>query len=227
MLCTFAGMTSLALNSKLSKFMTRSFSEGFFFKKLENICKKNLREILLANWFIGWLARKLACWFKVMLRFKVMIFDRKTVRKRKENRFDCFFIYMIGNLKLRSLTLSWRRSLSYRNQSIDLQSKWMNWFLYDSDFCHERVNLNILKVICYGSYYSSFKIQFFSYSNLIKLNCFQLLNFDNCKEILTGNAYDLSLSDLRACEVPTTRFGSLLIIGSYQLSLCICDSYNL
>lgn len=103
----------------------------------------------------------------------------------------------------------------------------MNWFLYDSDFCHERVNLNILKVICYGSYYSSFKIQFFSYSNLIKLNCFQLLNFDNCKEILTGNAYDLSLSDLRGCEVPTTRFGSLLIIGSYQLSLCICDSYNL
>ena len=30
------------------------------------------------------------------------------------------------------LTLSWRRPLSYRNQSIDLQSKSMDWFLYDN-----------------------------------------------------------------------------------------------
>ena len=40
----------------------------------------------------------------------------------------------------RSLTLSWRRSLSYRNQSIDLQSKSMDWVLYDRDLRHERVN---------------------------------------------------------------------------------------
>ena len=39
------------------------------------------------------------------------------------------------------LTLSWRRSLSYRNQSIDLQGKSMNWFLYDKDLRHERVEL--------------------------------------------------------------------------------------
>ena len=37
------------------------------------------------------------------------------------------------------LTLSWRRSLSYRNQSIDLLSKSMEWFLNDRDICHERV----------------------------------------------------------------------------------------
>ena len=36
------------------------------------------------------------------------------------------------------LTFSWRRRLSYRNQSIDLQSKSMDW-LYDNDFRHERV----------------------------------------------------------------------------------------
>ena len=34
------------------------------------------------------------------------------------------------------LTLSWRRSLSYRNQSSDLQ---MNWSLCDRDRRHERV----------------------------------------------------------------------------------------
>ena len=38
------------------------------------------------------------------------------------------------------LILSWRRPLSYRNQSIDLQSKSMDWFLYDNDLRHERVN---------------------------------------------------------------------------------------
>ena len=39
------------------------------------------------------------------------------------------------------LTLSWRRSLSYWNQSIDLQSKSMNCFQYDRDICHESVKL--------------------------------------------------------------------------------------
>ena len=37
------------------------------------------------------------------------------------------------------LTLLWRRSLSYRNQSIDLQSKSMDWFLYDNGLRHKRV----------------------------------------------------------------------------------------
>ena len=38
------------------------------------------------------------------------------------------------------LTLSWWRSLSNRNQSIDLQSESMVWLLYDRDLLHERVN---------------------------------------------------------------------------------------
>ena len=37
------------------------------------------------------------------------------------------------------LTLSWPRSLLYRNQSIDLQRKSMDWFLYDMGHRHERV----------------------------------------------------------------------------------------
>ena len=39
------------------------------------------------------------------------------------------------------LTLSWRRSLSHRNQSIDLLRKSMDWFLYDRDLRHERVKV--------------------------------------------------------------------------------------
>ena len=39
------------------------------------------------------------------------------------------------------LTLSRRRPISYRNQSIDLQSKSMDCFLYDIGLRHERVKL--------------------------------------------------------------------------------------
>ena len=35
------------------------------------------------------------------------------------------------------LTLSWRRFLFYRNQSIDLHSKSMNCFLYNKDLRHK------------------------------------------------------------------------------------------
>ena len=52
---------------------------------------------------------------------------------------------------LRELTLSWRRPLSYRNQSIDLQSKSMDWFLYDNDFRHERVKVTYLSTSCHWS----------------------------------------------------------------------------
>ena len=31
------------------------------------------------------------------------------------------------------------KSLSYKNHTIDLQSKSMDWFLYDMDLRHERV----------------------------------------------------------------------------------------
>ena len=45
------------------------------------------------------------------------------------------------------LTLSWRRSLSYRNQFIDLLGKSMDWFLYDKDLHHERVKLAMHKLL--------------------------------------------------------------------------------
>ena len=38
------------------------------------------------------------------------------------------------HLGMPKLTLSWRRYLSYRNQSINLYSKSVDWFLYDRDF---------------------------------------------------------------------------------------------
>ena len=40
----------------------------------------------------------------------------------------------------KALTLSWRRFLSYRNQSNDLFCKSMDWFLYNRDLLHGRFN---------------------------------------------------------------------------------------
>ena len=46
-------------------------------------------------------------------------------------------------LVLSYVTLSWWRSLSCRNQSIDLQSKSIDWFLYYRDLRHERVTYSV------------------------------------------------------------------------------------
>ena len=43
-------------------------------------------------------------------------------------------------------TLSWRRFLLCRNQFILLQSKSSDWFLYDRDLRHERVNTSPLTI---------------------------------------------------------------------------------
>ena len=51
-----------------------------------------------------------------------------------------YFLSKCDHLLKKSLTLSWRRPLSYGNQSFDLQTKSMDWFLYDNGLCLERVN---------------------------------------------------------------------------------------
>ena len=51
--------------------------------------------------------------------------------------FDCLLSTPFGI----GLTLSWRRPLSYRSQSIDFLCKSMDWFQYDNGLRHERVNV--------------------------------------------------------------------------------------
>ena len=47
---------------------------------------------------------------------------------------------------LGSLTVSWRRSISYRHQSIYFQCKSMNWFIHGRDLRHDRVkSFHIIK----------------------------------------------------------------------------------
>ena len=55
-------------------------------------------------------------------------------------------VMVLSNLYV--LTLSWWRTLSYRNQSIDLPCKSRDWFLYDGALRHERVNKNNFFIFC-------------------------------------------------------------------------------
>ena len=55
------------------------------------------------------------------------------------NSKQTIIINIFHELNQNSLTLSWRTPLSYRNQSIDLLCKSMEWFLYDNGVRHESV----------------------------------------------------------------------------------------
>ena len=72
-----------------------------------------------------------------------------------QNIFLKYWIWLYLEVSQSSLTLSWRRPLSYRTQSIDLRSKSMDWSLYDNGLRHERVKqwFTILKI--YLKMYSS------------------------------------------------------------------------
>ena len=75
----------------------------------------------------------------IVLKFseKINLNNSYTISKKEENK---LLLDPWHSSKEQILALSWRRPLSYRNQSINLQSKSMEWFLYDNGFRHERVN---------------------------------------------------------------------------------------
>ena len=60
------------------------------------------------------------------------------------------------------LTVSWQRSLSYRNQSTDLHGKSMEWFLYVKDLLHENVNLSRIEEKTRNDFWNKFWLLKFS-----------------------------------------------------------------
>ena len=69
------------------------------------------------------------------------------------------------------LTLSCRGPLSYRNQSINLLCKSMDWFLYDDGLRHERVNILHRKKLQHLHFYNESSPK----QSKIKTNLFRLL----------------------------------------------------
>ena len=81
----------------------------------------------------------------------VNVREKKPDRKKKQKKAN----YALQHVRTDSrcmwmksfLNLSWRRSLLCRNQSIDLQSKPMDWLLYDKNLRHERINALVFACI--------------------------------------------------------------------------------
>ena len=84
-------------------------------------------------------------WIVNVCEKKTQIKKKKRNAKMKKKSFNGFIgrtkwnLQIFNTTKNLSLTLSWRRPLTYRNQSIDLWNKSMDWFLYDNGLRHERV----------------------------------------------------------------------------------------
>ena len=102
----------------------------------------------------------------------------------------------ITALKLINLwTVSWRRSLSYTNQSTDLLCKSMDWFVYDRGLCHERGNyVWYIKPSQKGDFEESAKrfilIAFINLSDIVDAHIRINIKFQ-CKQIW-NNVSDLS-----------------------------------
>ena len=67
---------------------------------------------------------------QLFVQLKTVKIDKQEDRQEMQ---DYLFVELLG------LTLSWWRPLSYRNQSIDLLHKSMDWFLYGNGLRLERV----------------------------------------------------------------------------------------
>ena len=65
--------------------------------------------------------------------------ESETFKTSFEKLQSCSQKFVTFGLDAMSLNLLWQRFLSYRNQSIDLQRKPIDWFLYERDIRQERV----------------------------------------------------------------------------------------
>ena len=90
-----------------------------------------IRKLLKANLY-NFLKKKM--YFKSKQKDVFQIKTKRCISN--QNKIYCHLLSTINS----PLTLSWRRPLWYRNQSIDFLCKSMDWFLYDNSVRHERVN---------------------------------------------------------------------------------------
>ena len=105
-----------------------------------------------------------------------------------------------------SLTLSWRRSLSYRNQSIDLLCKSMDYFLYDNGLGHENVNWSdvIIIIISIKTHmYILVSLSYVARNTVSKIHdvkkwpqCFENINTIQSLTLKFDNKFDNNVSNL-------------------------------
>ena len=112
-----------------------------------------------------------------------------------------------------NLTCLWRGPLSYRNQSIDLQSKSVDWFLYDNGLRHERVK--VTKVV---------ELALFKCDVLSSPSYFQS-SFDNMQSVISGTLFYSYRTAL--VEVASSARWQCFCSFWYPFSLYLCLSDNI
>ena len=94
----------------------------------------------VVNYFIGIKLVSTGILNKYFLKLLMMLLKSSEVTQRTEKNYH--FPLKLGSQRQKLiLTHSWWRSLSHRNQSIDLQTKSMDSFLYNRDLRRERFNV--------------------------------------------------------------------------------------
>ena len=107
----------------------------------------------LAGWLIDWLTDRLNEWMNEK-NYSNWTLERTEkccwitrcfsyhIRKQEKHTSSLNTVHWRRVFKNISSTLSWRRPLSHRNQSINLLRKSGDGFLYDNGLRHERVKWN-------------------------------------------------------------------------------------
>ena len=100
----------------------------------------------------------------LQLLTNILLFDNSSYGDKTNTHIlnatiDCIQLTKRFDEPLFWLTLSWRRPISYRNQSIDLQSNSMNWFLYDIGLCQERVKAFFFSDLYFWQIYQFVQLQ--------------------------------------------------------------------
>ena len=119
------------------------------------------------------------------------------------------------------LTLSWRSSVSHKNQSTDLLCKSMDWFLYDWDLLYERVKRNLLSK-------KNSTIDVVLVSLLLGLNIFHtffyffLVEFEQVKLLTIFAKTSIPANTSRGFHVETTWKLSLPRRFNVESTWCVC-----
>ena len=110
-----------------------------------------------------------------------------------------------------SLTFSWRRSLSYRHQSIDLLCKSMGWFLYGRDLRHERGRWRKSRLVMIS--------QFLNFRILVRFLRFCMLQ----TSVLLNEKYSIKAKKLKFMDI---EFTSSELQNSFQINFAISPINN-
>ena len=121
----------------LWEWLLNVFWQNMSRRKLEtDIWSSTQIQKFIMRCYFYWLGYLYCLLNKPMICFVLTMFSKIRVKCMYSDL--AAVVYMVAFRSI-TFTLSWRRPLSYTNQSIDLLCKSMEWFLYDNGLRHERV----------------------------------------------------------------------------------------